>query len=493
MEYKELPKARSVKLNFIMNAILKMSAFIFPLITFPYVSRVLGVAGNGKIAFAGSVVSYFTMFAQLGIPTYGIRACAQCRNNPRELNKIVQELLILNSVTVVISYVALAICLMTVPRLMADRLLIAVTSLSILLDAVGMEWLFQALEQYSYITIRNLSLKVVSIILMFILVHKPEHYFVYGMISVVGTCGSNIFNFIYASRFLEHKPIGNYEFKRHIRPILNFFLFSVSVSVYTSMDSLMLGFLSTDMQIGFYAAAIKMKSIVVCTITALGGVLLPRMSNLLAEGKKDEFNAMIRKSFNFIFIVSISVTIYFIGMSKPVIDLLAGAEYYPAVLPMQIISLTIIFIGLSNITGMQILVPTGREKLTTLSTVYGAITNLIVNAVAIPRLGAVGAAIGTVAAEGVVLFAQIIYIRKELKPMLQGIQYLKIILANCVSTMSILVFGYFVVIDLPFLRLLINAILYFGVFGAILILTKESFVQQYFEQIICKLIRKRRK
>lgn len=493
MEYKELPKARSVKLNFIMNAILKMSAFIFPLITFPYVSRVLGVAGNGKIAFAGSVVSYFTMFAQLGIPTYGIRACAQCRNNPRELNKIVQELLILNSVTVVISYVALAICLMTVPRLMADRLLIAVTSLSILLGAVGMEWLFQALEQYSYITIRNLSLKVVSIILMFMLVHKPEHYFVYGMISVVGTCGSNIFNFIYASRFLEHKPIGNYEFKRHIRPILNFFLLSVSVSVYTSMDSLMLGFLSTDMQVGFYAAAIKMKSIVVCTITALGGVLLPRMSNLLAEGKKDEFNSMIRKSFNFIFIVSISVTIYFIGMSKPVIDLLAGAEYYPAVLPMQIISLTIIFIGLSNITGMQILVPTGREKLTTLSTVYGAITNLIVNAVAIPRLGAVGAAIGTVAAEGVVLFAQIIYIRKELKPMLQGIQYLKIILANCVSTMSILVFGYFVVIDLPFLRLLINAILYFGVFGAILILTKESFVQQYFEQIICKLIRKRRK
>ena len=207
MTKKSLPKSHGVKTNFIMNAILQMSAFIFPLITFPYVSRILGAAGNGKIAFAGSVVSYFSMFAQLGIPTYGIRVCATCRNNPRKLNKIVQELLILNSITLVLAYTAFVICTMTIPRLHEDWSLMMITSVTILLNAIGVDWLFQALEQYGYITIRNLAFKIISIILMFAFVHKPEDYIIYGAISVIGTCGSNVLNVFYAANFLEKKNI----------------------------------------------------------------------------------------------------------------------------------------------------------------------------------------------------------------------------------------------------------------------------------------------
>lgn len=496
MTRNNLPKASSVKMNFIMNAILRVSAFIFPLITFPYVSRILGASGNGKITFATSVVSYFSMFAQLGIPTYGIRTCAACRDNPQKLNKTVQELLILNSITVVLSYVAFSICIMLVPKFQEERGLLIITSATILLGAIGMEWLFQALEQYSYITIRNLAFKVVSIILMFAFVHKPKDYIVYGAINVIGTCGSNIFNAIYAGRFLDRRPIGNYDLQHHIKPILNFFMLTVSISVYTSMDSVMLGFMSSDAEVGYYAAATKMKTIVVSTVTALGTVLLPRMSNFIAQSKMDDFYRMIKKSFNFIFIVAISTAVFCMVTSKSIILFLAGTGYAPAIAPMQIISWTIIFIALSNITGMQVLVPTGREKYTTISTIYGAVVNLIVNAIAIPQYGAVGAAIGTVVAEFTVLVVQIVYLRKELLQMLKGIQYIKIIASLILSLLVLLIFNKFVIVQNLFLNICVSALVYFGVYFIALLLAKEKLVYQYYEQYkkkAVKLIKKVRK
>lgn len=487
MAIKSLPKTHSVKFNYIMNAILKMSAFVFPLITFPYVSRIIGASGNGKITFAESVISYFSMFAQLGVPTYGIRACAACRNDSQKLNRTVQELLIINSVTVVMSYVAFAICLITVPRFQNDRILMILSSFTIVLDAIGMGWLFQALEQYSYLTMRNLFVKLLSVILMFIFVHNPKDYIVYGAINVIGSCGSNIFNVIYASKFLERRPVGNYDIKRHIRFILNFFMLSVSISVYTSMDSVMLGFLSSDSEVGYYAAATKMKTIVVSTVTALGTVLLPRMSNYIAQGKMKDFYNMIKKSFNFMFVVSTSITCFFVIASKSVILFLAGYSYSPAIVPMQIISLTIILIGLSNITGIQVLVPTNREKYTTLSTVCGAIINLIVNAITIPRLGASGAAIGTVVAELTVLIIQIVFLKKEIIQMIRGIQFTKIFVSVFISVSCLQALNHYVTGVNLFLNLCISTVVYFGVFFWTLVFLKEKFVYQYYIQYRAKM------
>lgn len=488
-----LPKASSVKMNFIMNAILRVSAFIFPLITFPYVSRILGASGNGKITFATSIVSYFSMFAQLGIPTYGIRICAACRDNPQKLNKTVQELLILNSITVVLSYIAFSICIVLVPKFQEERGLLIIISATILLSAIGMEWLFQALEQYSYITIRNLAFKVVSIILMFAFVHKPKDYIVYGAITVIGTCGSNIFNVIYASKFLDRRPMGNYNLKQHIKPILSFFMLTVSVSVYTSMDSVMLGFMASDTEVGYYAAATKMKTIVVSMVTALGTVLLPRMSNYIAQGKLDDFYRMIKKSFDFIFVVATPVALFCIVASKSIILFLAGDGYTSAIAPMQIISWTIIFIGLSNITGMQVLVPTNREKYTTLSTVYGALVNLVVNALAIPKMGASGAAIGTVIAEFTVLVVQIYYLRSGLLQMLKEIQYSKIFIALMFALMAVLTVEKVSSFNGCFLDLCITGMVYFGIYFIILVLLKEKFVCQYYIQYKDKIVQKLRK
>ncbi len=487
----KLPAQHGVRWNFIMNAILKMSAFIFPLITFPYVSRIIGAEGNGKITFASSVISYFVMFAQLGIPTYGIRVCASCRNDRSKLIKTVHELLILNSITVVISYVALAVAMMCVPRFQTDKTLLIITSASMLLNAIGMDWLFQALEQYSYITIRNLAFKILSVILMFALVHSPEDYVIYGGISVIGNCGSYILNFFYAQRIIGFHPVGKYNIKQHLRPALEFFMLTVSISVYTSMDSVMLGFISTDTEVGYYSAATKMKTILTGMVSALGGVMLPRMSNYIAMGKKEQFYALIKKAFSFVIIVTVPLTIYFCVMSYATIGLLAGDGYAGAVVPMSVITPTIILIGLSNLTGMQILVPTGREKSTTRSTIVGACVNLVVNAVAIPRLGATGAAIGTVAAEAVVLAVQIYFLRGELWSMIKGIQIFRILISNIVATVLLLVLRLYLPVSNYFLILLITASVFFGTYGIMLLLLKESFTSAYFweyyHKISCRL------
>ena len=180
-------KQKSLKLNVIMNSILTMSSFIFPLITFPYVSRVLSPVGTGKVAFATSFISYFSMIAQLGIPTYGIRVCAQVRDDKIKLSKTVHELLFVNMITTILSYIGLVFAIIFIPRLQADQPLYIVVSITILLNSIGMEWLYKALEQYTYITIRSILFKFIGLIAMFILVHEQKDYVFYGFITIFAT------------------------------------------------------------------------------------------------------------------------------------------------------------------------------------------------------------------------------------------------------------------------------------------------------------------
>ena len=183
------PKIRSVQFNFVMNAILTVSSIIFPMITFPYASRVLSVAGYGKVSFATSVLTYFAMFASLGIPNYGIRACARVRDDKVKLSRTAQELIIINLITSAITYAAFFASLFFVERFQQDKTLLIINSASIILNTLGVTWLYSALEQYSYITVRNILCKLLSIILMFIFVHNPSDYVVYGAIAMVASGG----------------------------------------------------------------------------------------------------------------------------------------------------------------------------------------------------------------------------------------------------------------------------------------------------------------
>ena len=277
-------KQKSLKLNFVMNAALTMSSIIFPIVTFPYVSRILMPSGTGRVTFATSLISYFSIFAQLGIPTYGIRACAQVRDDRAKLSKTVHELLIINLIMSFFVYIFLGVALVTVPRLFEDRILYIIISSTILLNVIGMEWLYKGLEKYSYITIRSIIFKFIALIAMFVFVHKKDDYIIYGAISIFAASASNILNIIHARKYIYFSFIGHYDLRKHLKAVLVFFAMSCATTIYTNLDTVMLGFMKSDIDVGYYNAAVKIKVILVQVVASLGGVLLPRCSYYVEKG-----------------------------------------------------------------------------------------------------------------------------------------------------------------------------------------------------------------
>lgn len=465
-----------------MNAILTMSSFIFPLITFPYVSRILLPVGTGKVSFATSLISYFSMFAQLGIPTYGIRACAMVWDDKDKLTRTAHELLMINLIMTVISYAVLVAALIFVPRLQEERTLYIIVSLTIVFTSIGMEWLYKALEQYTYITIRSIIFKFVALIAMFLLVHKQSDYVIYGGITILAASASNIFNFINVHKYIDMRPVGSYNLKRHIKPVAVFFAMACATTVYTHLDTVMLGFMTTDADVGYYNAAVKIKTILVSIVTSLGTVLLPRASYYVKQGLVDDFRRITRKAINFVFLLASPLMLYFMLFSREGVLFLSGSAYEGSVIPMKIIMPTLLLIGITNILGVQILVPMGREKIVLYSEIAGAIVDVIINAILIPRYASAGAAFGTLVAEVVVLIVQYYALRNEVTTAFKKIHYFRIgfaLVLGCIASLwvKMLNFG-------TFLTLVISAMMFFGVYGLFLLFTKEPLVTEIFNQIV---------
>lgn len=477
-------------LNFVMNAILTMSQFLFPLITFPYISRILLPTGTGKVSFATSVVSYFALFAQLGIPTYGIRACAKVRDDRKALERTVQELFLINLIMSILAYIVLFLAIAFVPRMRQEKILFLIVGLTILFNAIGMEWLYKALEQYTYITVRSIIFKLIAVVAMFVLVHEQKDYVIYGGISILAASASNVFNFFHAHKYVSIKPVGSYNFRQHLKPIVIFFAMSCAATIYTNLDTVMLGFMTSDAEVGYYNAAVKIKSILVSVVTSLGVVLLPRASYYVEHKLMDEFYRITQKAINFVFLIAVPLTVYFILFAKEGIFFLSGSEYASSILPMQVIMLTVFFIGLTNIMGIQMLIPLGKEKMVLYSEIAGAIADLILNTLLIPIMASTGAAIGTVVAEGVVFAVQFWALRKEVLSSYQKVRYGTIVLALALAIASCLwvkttALG-------SFASLLVSAILFFAVYGGVLVLRKEPLAWQMAEKVRQMLFKKRK-
>lgn len=482
-----MSKTKSLKLNFIMNAILTMSQFIFPLITFPYVSRILLPEGTGKVSFATSVISYFAMFAQLGIPTYGIRACAKIRDDKEKLTKTVQELFIINIAMSLLAYIVLFGAIALVPRLQQDKILFLVVSVTILFNAIGMEWLYKALEQYTYITVRSIIFKFIALIAMFTLIHQKSDYILYGGISILAASASNILNFFHVHKYVSLKPVGNYNFKQHFKAVAVFFAMSCATTIYTHLDTVMLGFMTSDVNVGYYNAAVKIKTILVSIVTSLGVVLLPRASYYVEHNMIDEFYRITKKAINFVFLIATPMMIYFIMFAKEGIFFLSGSAYAGSIIPMQIIMPTLLLIGLTNIMGIQMLVPLGREKTVLYSEIAGVIVDVVLNALLIPRYASAGAAIGTLAAETAVLIVQYIALKDEVKDAYKNVHYGSLSFALVVASILAMLLKHLSIGN--FMMLCVSVIVFFVVNFGILTMLKEPLVIDIENQLIKKVMR----
>ena len=494
----------SIKKNFVLNMILSISGIIFPLITYPYVGNILGPNGTGAVDFTSSAISYFALFAQLGIPTYGIRACARVRDDKIALSRTVRELFTINMFMTIIVYSLLIPAIFIVPYFSEDKALFFVMGSSIFFNTIGMEYLFKAIEQYKYITIRSLIFKIIAMVMMFFFVKTENDYVIYGAITIIASSASNILNFWYSRKFITIKAIGKCDYKRHMIPVLSFFALACTISIYVNLDSVMLRVMTTKADVGCYGASIKIKSLLVTLITSLGAVLLPRLSYYTEHKMINEFTRMTQKALRFVLVVSVPLLVYFMVFSQESILVANGAniEYLPAVPAMRVILPTLLFIGITNIIGIQVFVPLGKERFVIYSTAAGAIVDFLLNILLIPKYQIVGASIGTLAAEFTVLIIQIILLAKLNAdvPVIQSfkrISYWKILFATSIGIVSSLWIKLLHISFFPdrvfinnFLILCVSSLAFLGSYGITMLLLKDEIVTEIVSTIYSKLNRK---
>lgn len=472
LESKPSIKVHSNFYNIVMGFLLKVSQVLFPLITFPYVSRVLLAEGVGRVNFAQSTLSLLSTLAMLGIPIYGIKACAKVRDNKVRLATTVKELLVINSFSMVVSYILLVVCILFIDKIRTDLILFAVMSMTIAFTVFGVEWFYQAIEQYDYITIRSVIVKALSVILMFIIVRDAGDVVQYGFIVVLGTVGSNILNIIRLHRFVSLKSAEKMNLRHHLKPILTLFAFSATTTFYTSLNTVMLGLLKSDAEVGFFSAADKIKGLGTQIVTVASSVLLPRSAYLLEQGRKDEFYSLIKSSLQFSLVISCPMIALCILNAYQLIMILSGSGFMPAIPVMQIEIIATMFIGMTNVIGVQLFISMDSEKYVFHSTLCGAIAGIILNSLLIPILGASGAAISSVAAEAIVLIAQLIQVRKLRVKVITPSDLIKILtstaLASCVA--------YFAANSLTgiFSRLLVSCLSFALVYLGLLLLSREK-------------------
>lgn len=393
--------AQSVKVNYILNLINTGTQMLFPLITFPYVCRVIEADGIGQINFFQSIISYISLFTCLGIPMYAIREIARDRSDVVQMNRTAMEILLLHSMLTLVGYAIVAILCLTVPQIQVNIPLFLILSLTIFFTAIGCEWFYQGIEDFKYITIRGLIIKTVSVVLLFIFVKSKTDLLYYGCYTVFGVLGGNIFNFFRLRKYIHRENIifSELHIKRHIKPVLKVFSFSVVTSIYLQLNTVLLGFLKNALAVGYFAAATKVMQMLLQMSACLGSVMMPRASHLIAENKVEEFNHLIQKSYDFTLAIALPMTIGLIFCAPSLITALCGVKFEHSILPSQIIAPIILMVAISNVFGIQVLFPKGKINIVTLCCGIGAIADLILNLCLIPFFSYIGTSIAYLGAE----------------------------------------------------------------------------------------------
>lgn len=393
--------AQSVKVNYILNLINTGTQMLFPLITFPYVCRVIEADGIGQINFFQSIISYISLFTCLGIPMYAIREIARDRSDVVQMNRTAMEILLLHSMLTLVGYAIVAILCLTVPQIQVNIPLFLILSLTIFFTAIGCEWFYQGIEDFKYITIRGLIIKTISVVLLFIFVKSKTDLLYYGCYTVFGVLGGNIFNFFRLRKYIHRENIifSELHIKRHIKPVLKVFSFSVVTSIYLQLNTVLLGFLKNALAVGYFAAATKVMQMLLTMSACLGSVMMPRASHLIAENKEDEFNRLIQKSYDFTLAIALPMTIGLIFCAPSLIMALCGVKFEHSILPSQIIAPIILMVAISNVFGIQVLFPKGKINIVTLCCGIGAVADLILNLCLIPFFSYIGTSIAYLGAE----------------------------------------------------------------------------------------------
>ncbi len=394
-------KRKSLKINAFLNGLKTFLNFLFPLITFPYVSRVLSVEEIGKYNFSNSLISYFLLLAALGIDKYAIREGAKYRDNKEKFSSFASEIFSFNIISTIVSYLLLLIFLLLSKTLDRYLVCILIFSFQIFFTTLGTEWVYSIFEEYRYITIRSILFKIISIILLFAFVKKEGDYIVYAAITVFASVGSNVLNFFNAKKICQIKFTFKIDWRKMFKPIMIIFASNIAIQIYVNSDTTMLGYLKNDYSVGIYSVATKIYLIMKNLTGSILTVTIPRLAYLASKKTKEDYEKLLSKVANALIILIIPSIVGVILLSREAVLIIAGNKYLDAQLPLIILSVAILFSTFSGLFNNCVLLPYKREKVFLKSSIISAIANIVLNLILIPYFGSVGAAFTTLISESI--------------------------------------------------------------------------------------------
>lgn len=426
---------KSIKFNAVLNVIKSLLSALFPLITYPYATRILGVSNIGKVNYGSSIVIYFSLIAVFGITSYAIREGSKVRNDKKKFNDLANELFSINLITTILSYVLLALLIVIVNKFKNYRMLILLQSLTILFTTFGVDWINTIYEDYFYITIRSILIQIISLVFLFVFVRNSDDYYIYAMLTVISNAIVCMLNYFYCKKYVKLMIIKPKHFFYHIKKMFVFFINAVAVSIYVNADTTMLGWMIGDYSVGIYSVAVKIYSIVKLILAAIYSVALPKLSYYYGKQDFFEYKKLFTSIISILLLILLPAATGIILLSKNIIILIGGTSYLEGYTVLIILGIALIFAIMGGTITQCLNISINKEKNNATATIFSALVNIILNIPFIYYLKQDGAAITTLISEFIVFAFCSYKARNELKCLLD-----KNILENFIhSTVGIII------------------------------------------------------
>ena len=391
-------KKKSLKKNIALNIIKQLLSFVFPLITFPYVSQHLGSDAYGIYSYSLSIVSYLTFIAAMGITTYAVREGAKCRKDADKIQRLSSELFTINLFFTILAYIIMFLVVAFVGKITPYKSYIYVLSITLLFNTLGTEWLIEVFEDYEYLTFRYIVLHIISILMLFVFVHDESDLLIYCFITVVSSIGIGILNMIYRSKYTRVKLIFHCNFRSHIKPMFIFFVCSIATVIYVNSDITIMGMLLTKREVGIYSFSVKIYNMIKMTIATIISTSVARMTFYYNQEEK-KYEDYLGTIYSFLSLIILPIVTTIIVCRKDIIYVLGKDEYISGDYVLGILSVAIIFAIFGSFYYSMVLILRGHEKVVLFGTAIGALVNIIFNILFMSKVGIALAAITTVAAE----------------------------------------------------------------------------------------------
>lgn len=401
-----------LKKNLFYSILLVLANYVFPFLTYPYVSRILGVAGIGACNFVDSVINYFILFSTLGINSLGVREIARNKGDRESLDRTFSNIFLVNLILTGIMLLMLVVLTFAVPQFAAHKDLMFIGAFKLLFNCLLVEWFYKGLEDFKLITLRSIVVKTLYVASVFLFVRQREDIWIYYLLSCLMVVVNALVNICFA-RGRVRISLSGFDFAGTFKSLLAIGVYSILTSMYTTFNVLFLGFISGDTEVGLYSNATKIYYMVMAVFTAFTSVMIPRMSELVSEGAMDKFKDYFHTAVDILFSFSFPLIIWMMALAPEIIRIIAGSEFGGSVPPMIIIAPLVFIIGYEQILVLQTLLPLGKDRILLRNSLIGAVTGLILNIVFVPLLASVGSAIVWIVTETLILVLSQIAVTRE--------------------------------------------------------------------------------